>query len=160
LRKAALVKVSSDAVSDEKERMKDLKAGDLMSTNVVAVSPKATVIEAAKLMLEYRVSSLPVVDDGGLVVGVISEGDLVQRVEIGTDALPKAPFSLELARQFLKAHSQRVEDVMTPNVVAVAETTPLAEIANLFQSRRLKRVPVQGGEVLLVLSVARMFYGF
>jgi len=104
--------------------MEDLKARDLMSTEVITISPTATVIEAAQKMLDHRVSGLPVVDDEDRLIGVISEGDLLRRVEIGTDpGMSGSPFSLELAHEFLKAHSQDVEDVMTAKVASVLENT-------------------------------------
>jgi CBS domain-containing protein len=138
--------------------MEELKARDLMTTQVVTIPPKATVIEAAKRMLDHRISGLPVVDDEDRLVGVISEGDLLRRVEIGTDPAagnPGSPFSLELARQFLKAHGQYVEDAMTSQVASVLENTPLAEIAGLLQLMRLKRVPVTNhGKIVGVVSRA------
>jgi CBS domain-containing protein len=136
--------------------MEELKARDLMSTEVITISPKATVIEAAKKMLDHRVSGLPVVDDRDRLIGVISEGDLLRRIEIGTDpGMSGSPFSLELAREFLKAHSQDVEDVMTAKVASVLENTGLREIANLMQLMRLKRLPVTNhGKVVGVVSRA------
>jgi CBS domain-containing protein len=136
--------------------MEELKARDLMSTEVITISPKATVIEAAKNMLDHRVSGLPVVDDRDRLIGVISEGDLLRRIEIGTDpGMSGSPFSLELAREFLKAHSQDVEDVMTAKVASVLENTGLQEIANLMQLMRLKRLPVTNhGKVVGVVSHA------
>lgn len=136
--------------------MEELKARDLMSTEVITISPKATVIEAAKKMLDHRVSGLPVVDDRDRLIGVISEGDLLRRIEIGTDpGMSGSPFSLELAREFLKAHSQDVEDVMTAKVASVLENTGLQEIANLMQLMRLKRLPVTNhGKVVGVVSRA------
>jgi CBS domain-containing protein len=136
--------------------MDELTAGDLMSTKVVTVSPTATVVDAAKLMLEHRISGLPVVDEMRKLVGVITEGDLLQRIEIGTDdENPVDFFGLEVAQQFIKEHGRYVEDVMTPEVVTVAENTPLAEIAGLLHSKRLKRVPVTNdGHVVGVVSRA------
>jgi CBS domain-containing protein len=135
--------------------MEELKASDLMSGEVVTISPKATVVEAARLMLEHRVSGLPVVDAQGQLVGVISEGDMLCRAEIGAESVDDSFWSLELARQFLKAHGRYVEDVMTSKVVSVDENTPLAEIARLLQVMRLKRVPVTNhGEVVGIVSRA------
>jgi CBS domain-containing protein len=136
--------------------MEELKARDLMSTEVITISPHARIIEAAKKMLEHRVSGLPVVDDDGRLIGVMSEGDLLRRAEIGTDAATSGSlFSLELAHQFLKAHGQHVEDVMTQKVASVLENTALAEIASLMQLMRLKRLPVTNhGKVIGVVSRA------
>jgi CBS domain-containing protein len=136
--------------------MEKLTARDLMSTEVITVSPKATVVEAARLMLDHRVSGLPVVNDKGKLVGVISEGDLLRRAEMGTEAgAPGSFFSLELAHQFLKEYGRYVEDVMTPGVASVVENTPLPEIAGLLHLMHLKRVPVTShGTVVGVVSRA------
>jgi CBS domain-containing protein len=136
--------------------MTELHARDVMTADLATISPKATVIEAAKLMLDQRVSGLPVVDDDGRLVGVISEGDLLRRVEIGTEAeCSGAFFSSELARQFAKSYGQYVEDVMTAKVASVVANTPLVEIARLLQLMQLKRVPVtDGGKLVGIVSRA------
>jgi CBS-domain-containing membrane protein len=61
-----------------------MKASDVMSQTVVTTRPDATVEEAARLMIGQRVSGLPVVDEMGTVVGVLTEGDLLRRIELGT----------------------------------------------------------------------------
>ena len=77
--------------------MRERKASDVMSTRAVTVSSKASVVEAAELMLAHRISGLPVVDDFGRLVGVISEADLLRRPEIGTQGVGLDP---ELPSQF------------------------------------------------------------
>jgi len=69
----------------EKEECKGMKAADVMTTKVVAVASDATAQEAAELMVRHRVSALPVVDPSGKLVGIVSEGDLVRRAELGTE---------------------------------------------------------------------------
>ena len=136
--------------------MKELQARDVMSGEVIAVSPKAAIIDAAKLMLDNRISGLPVIDDRGRLVGVVTEGDLLRRVEIGTQTeCAGGFFSSELAHQFLKSYGQYVEDVMTTKVASVLVNTPLVEIARLLQLMKLKRVPViEHDEVVGIVSRA------
>jgi CBS-domain-containing membrane protein len=123
--------------------MKELKASDVMSTNVVSVSPGATVIKAAKLMLCNQVSGLAVLDDHDRLVGVVSEADLLRRPEIGTQAVNcDETFDLETASHFLKSYGRYVEDVMTTQVASVTKNTPLAEVADMLETMRLKWVPV------------------
>jgi len=124
-----------------------MRALDVMTRNVVTVQPDTEVSAAVKLLAEHDVSALPVVDDEGRLVGMLSEADLIHRSEIGTEA--HRPWWLEsvtgastLATEFAKSHGKKVGEVMTEGVVAVAEDTPLAEIASLFERRRIKRVPV------------------
>jgi len=137
-----------------------MEAKDVMSTEVVTISCKATVLDAAKLMLDRRISGLPVVDEEGRLVGMVSEGDLLRRIEIGTELHPwvQNPGSItdfELFRKYFKSHGRHVEDVMTRDVVRVFENTPLAKVAALLELKRIKRVPVMGnGAIVGIISRA------
>jgi len=123
--------------------MKELKASDVMSGDVVSISPKATVIKAAKLMLQNRVSGLAVLDDNGWLVGVVSEADLLRRPEIGTQVVDcDGTLEPQEASHFLKSYGRYVEDVMTTKVASVVKNTPLAEVADMLETMRLKWVPV------------------
>jgi len=126
-----------------------MKASDVMSTDVVTISSKATIFEAAKLMLDRGISGLPVVNGEGRLVGMLTEGDLFRRWEIGTEPHPAVRSrgsisNFEIFCEYLKSHGRHVEDVMTRDVVRVFENTPLAEIAALLESKRIKRVLVMG----------------
>ena len=135
-----------------------MQAQDLMTTTVASIREDATVQQAAKLMLERRVSGLPVLDGKDRVGGIVSEGDLVRRRELGTDA-PRSwwlsLFAEDAARDYLKTHSASVRDVMTTPVVSVLRTTPMQEIARLLEKHRIKRVPVlDGGRLIGIVSRA------
>ena len=136
--------------------MTNLQARDVMSGEPATISPKAGVVDAARQMLDRHISGLPVVDDSSRLVGVITEGDLLRRVEMGTEEQSDGSFfSSELAREFLKSHGKYVEDVMTTKVASVLPNTPLVEIARLLQLMQLKRVPViERGRVVGVVSRA------
>ena len=123
-----------------------MRAQDVMTTRVITVTPETTVLDAAKLFVENRISGAPVVSADGSVVGVLSEGDLLRRVEIGTDGAHRTSwldfFTDSDAQAYVKSHAVRVADVMTADVIAVDGDTPLAEIAALLESHGIKRVPV------------------
>ena len=130
-----------------------MKAREVMTTELHTIGPEATIGEAARLMLDHRVSALPVLADGKLV-GLISEGDLVRRVEIGTARTPsrwQALLSSEtaLAAAYIKCHARRVGDVMTPSPLSVGEDTPLIAIADLMEKHHVKRLTVTYGDALL-----------
>jgi CBS domain-containing protein len=135
-----------------------MKAMDVMVRDVVTVKPETDVASAIKLLIEQDISALPVVDDAGTVVGMLSEADLVRREEIGTEK--HRPWWLEaltpgsvLAEEFAKAHGLRVSEVMSPHVVSASEETPLAEIAALLEKHRIKRVPIiEDGKLLGIVS--------
>jgi CBS domain-containing protein len=135
-----------------------MRAIDVMVRDVVTVHPDTDVAEAVKLLAEHDVSALPVVNGEGRLIGILSEADLIHRVEIGTEK--RRPWWLEavsgagtLAEEFAKSHGKKVGEVMTSEVVVVSEETPLSEIAALFERKRIKRVPVvKDGKVVGVVS--------
>ncbi|MBX6424586.1 MAG: CBS domain-containing protein [Variibacter sp.] len=139
-----------------------MKAADVMVRDVVTIRPDSGVQDAARLLLENRISGLPVVDDEGRLVGIVSEGDLMRRPEAGTE--PRHSWWLELvtpnealAREFTKTHARKVADVMTRAVITAAPETPLGEIARLLEKHRIKRVPVvQDGRVVGIVSRANL----
>ena len=125
-----------------------MRARDVMTTAVISASPEMSVQETAKLLVEHSISAVPVIDADGKLIGIVSEGDLVHRVEIGTHArrrswwLELLASSRDLASEYVKEHAQTVKDLMTVDVVTVAEDTPLSEVAELLERHRIKRVPV------------------
>jgi CBS domain-containing protein len=116
------------------------------------------VAEAVRLLGEHDVSALPVVDEDGAVVGIISEGDLLRREEIGTEKhrpwwIEAVTPAVTLAHEFAKSHGQRVEEVMSTEVVSASEDTPLDEIATLLEKHRIKRVPIiKEGKLVGIVS--------
>jgi len=135
-----------------------MHAIDVMTRDVITVRPDTDIADAIKLLSEYDVSALPVVDAEGNLTGIISEADLIHRVEIGTEK--HRPWWLEavtgaaaLAEDFAKSHGKKVGELMTTNVVSAAEDTPLSEIAALLEHKRIKRVPItRQGKLLGVVS--------
>jgi CBS domain-containing protein len=114
---------------------------------------------AAKLLDDNRISGMPVVDAAGQVIGMISEGDLLRRAEIGTCERRRSWWlefftsTRELASEYVKAHAHTVKDIMHQPVVSVREDTALAEIADLLERYRIKRVPVlRDGKLVGIVS--------
>lgn len=142
-----------------------MKARDVMTGSVVSVGPDAGVQDIARLLLERRISAVPVVDDRNRVIGMVSEGDLMRRPESRTEAHASWWLDLlggpeERARLYLKSHGLTARDVMTRKVVAVGENTPLEEIATLLERNRIKRVPVlRGGKLAGIVSRANLLHG-
>ena len=125
-----------------------MKARDIMTATVITIGPDTPVREIAGLLFERRISGVPVVEDGR-VVGLVSEGDLLRRHEIGTDRSPaQASWWASLTKDdpapsaYVKSHARLARDIMSRDVVVVVENTPITEIASLFETRRIKRVPV------------------
>jgi len=137
-----------------------MKAADMMTTNLVTIGPDTSVRDAAWTMLTYRISALPVVDPEGKLVGIVSEGDLLHRVEAGTEHRRSWWYRFNmsaqvLAREFVKEHARKVSDVMTSEPVTVGPDTPALDIAELIETRRIKRVPVVAhGKLVGIVSRA------
>ena len=124
-----------------------MKASDVMVREVITTHPQASVSEVAKLLVDYDLSAVPVVDDEERVVGVISEADLLRREELGSEKI--RPWWLEaitpaaaLAKEFAQSHGKRVEEVMSSQVISATEDASLSEIASLLEKHRIKRVPI------------------
>jgi CBS domain-containing protein len=143
-----------------------MRAMDVMTTGVITVDPDMSVQNIAKLLSERGISGVPVVDAADRLVGIVSEGDLLHRVETGTERLPGRPRSWwldtigsdqELARDYVKSHGRTAKDVMTGEVISVTETTELAEVAMLLETNRIKRVPVlRDGKLVGIVSRANL----
>jgi CBS domain-containing protein len=141
-----------------------MKAGDVMTRNVVSTRPNASIAEMAKLMLDNRISGLPVIDDQGELVGIVTEGDCLRRAEMGTER--KRPRWLEfligpgrLANEYIHTHSRKVAEVMTQSPITVTEDAPLDEVVHLMESRRIKRLPVvRDGKVMGIVSRANLLH--
>ncbi len=142
-----------------------MKAADVMVRDVVTVAPDATVRDLAKTLVDHRISAVPVVDAEGRLVGIVSEGDLLRRTELGMERQRSwlDVFSLPetLTQEFVKSHALKVADVMTRDVVTAEEEASLAEIANLLERHHVKRLPiVRGGRVVGIVSRANILQAF
>lgn len=135
-----------------------MQAQDVMTTWVATIGTDANVREAARLMIERQVSALPVVDRKDRVVGIVSEGDLVRRKELGTETAGSwwlLALMQGAARDYLKTHATAVRDVMTRPVVSVRPSTSLRQVARLLVKNRIKRVPVlAAGRLVGIVSRA------
>jgi CBS domain-containing protein len=131
-----------------------MRVADFMSREVVTVRPDTPILIAARQMLEQKISGLPVVDDAGRVVGIVTERDLLRHGE--TEGVKRRPHWLQLivergglADEAGRFHARTVGDVMTHNPVTVTEATPLEEASRLIEENSFKRLPVVRGRELV-----------
>lgn len=139
-----------------------MKARDIMVAPVITAKPNTLIKNVAETLIHHRISALPVVDDTGRLVGIISEGDLLHRAEAGTEKRPswwlRAFIGTDvLASEYVKAHARKVADVMTREVVTASPETPLHKVAALLGKYSIKRVPiVENGQLVGIISRANL----
>ena len=142
-----------------------MQARDIMTIDVETISPETSMQDIVRSLMARNISAVPVVDGKGEVVGIVSEGDLIRRQEIGTDAHPSWWLGWllsveELAERYAKAHGLQARELMTTPVISVEEDTPIARIAELFEDHGIKRVPVvREGKLVGIVSRADLLRG-
>jgi len=122
-----------------------------MTPNVISISPEATITDAINLILQNHISGLPVIDESGCLVGIVSEGDFLHRVELGMERKRSRWLGLllgpgTLANEYVHSHARKIKEIMTSDPVTVTESTPLEEVARLMERHQIKRLPVVRGK--------------
>ena len=139
-----------------------MRAHQIMTRSVITVTPDATVLEAANLMLRYHVSGLPVVDTAGRLAGIVSEGDFIRRSEIGTQKQRGRWLKFLLgagkaASVYVHEHGRKISEVMTVDPITITEETPLDQIVSSMESNGVKRLPVlRDGRLVGIVSRANL----
>ncbi|MEH6579174.1 MAG: CBS domain-containing protein [Amphritea sp.] len=142
-----------------------MQAADIMTTDVITVSLTTEIREIAELLLKHRISAVPVVDAEQRVLGIVSEGDLLRRVENDTEQrhswwMELLVFNTHDPDTYLKTHGRKAHEVMTRDIISIREETPLYEIAQLLEKHHIKRVPVtRDGHLVGLVSRANLLHG-
>lgn len=138
-----------------------MNAADIMTPDVIVAHPDTPLQDLIDRMLTNRISGLPVVDDG-IIVGIVSEGDLLRRAETGTEKrrsqlLELVSSTATTAADYVRSHGRKAGEIMTTDLITVTPDTPIAEIAEILETRRIKRVPVVlEGKVLGIVTRANL----
>ena len=141
-----------------------MKALDVMTRRVISVEPDATVLDAARLMLQQHISGLPVIDKVGRLVGILSEGDFLRRRETQTERRRSRWLEFligpgKIAAEYTHSHGRKVAEVMTDDVYTIDEDTALEDVVDLMERRRIKRVPVlRGNKVVGIVTRSNLMY--
>lgn len=141
-----------------------MRAADVMTTGVVSITLNTEVREIADILVEHGISAVPVVDSEQHILGIVSESDLIRRIE-KNDGSHKSwwlkLFSGTSVVDYVKTHGRRAAEVMTPDPLTVTEDEPLYRIARLLEKNRIKRVPVvREGRLVGVVSRSNLLRGF
>ncbi len=134
-----------------------LNASDIMTTEVITVKKETSLKELARILYEKRINGVPVVDDDGLLIGIICESDLIRKdkkLHIPTVvALFDAVFYLEssknIEKEIKRINATTVRELYTPEVVTVDEKTPIDEIATIMTKKKIYTIPVMDGDRLV-----------
>jgi CBS domain-containing protein len=141
-----------------------MQAKDIMTQRVISVQSDASVMEAVRLMLQNKISGLPVLDAAGMLVGIVTEGDFLRRAEIGTQKRRSRWLEFligpgRLATEYVRAAGRKVNEIMTPNPHTVLEDVPLEEIVQTMERYRVKRLPVtRDRQVVGIVSRANLMH--
>ena len=137
-----------------------MKARDVMVSPVITAHENDTVREVAQLLIEKHISAVPVVDEAGKLVGIVSEADLLHRTEAGTERPVSWWLSLisgerAIASEYIQSHAVKLKDLMTRDVQTARANTPLYEIADVLEEKHIKRVPIVSDDGALIGIVSR-----
>src|SRR5271170_1013936 len=141
-----------------------MQVKDVMTRNVISVGPDETVLKAARLMLQNRISGLPVLDKDGELVGIVTEGDFLRRSELGTQRRRSKWLEFivgpgKLAEEYVQASGRKVEEIMTPDPWVVGEDDSLEQVVEQMEHRRVKRLPVvRAGRMVGIVSRANLMH--
>ena len=141
-----------------------MKAKDVMTRPVISIEPDMSVQQAAQLMLQRRISGLPVIDKSGRLVGIVTEADFLRRAETRTQRRRARWLEFlmgpgRLADEYVHTHGRKVKEVMTPDPQTVPEDCPLDEVVRLMEKRRIKRLPVtRADQVIGIVSRANLLH--
>ena len=141
-----------------------MQVRDVMTRNVIAAKADDSILTAARLMLQNRISGLPVLDTSGALVGVVTEGDFLRRGELGTKK--RRPRWVEfllgpgkLAEEYVHESGRKVSEVMTPNPHTVGEDATLQTVVTEMERYRVKRLPVmRNGQLVGIVSRANLLH--
>jgi CBS domain-containing protein len=124
-----------------------MRAHQIMTRKVISVKPDTSIVDAANTMLQKHISGLPVVNEIGKLVGIISESDFIRRAEIGTQRKRGRWLQFLLgpslaANDYVHERGRKVGEIMTPDPLTVTEDATLEEIVKVMEEKHVKRLPV------------------
>ena len=141
-----------------------MRVKDVMTPKVICIDADEPILKAARLMLQNRISGLPVLDKEGELVGIVTEGDFLRRGELGTQR--HRPKWLEfvvgpgkLAQEYVHTSGRKVEEIMTTDPWTIGEDATLEAVVEMMERRHIKRIPVtRRGRMVGIVSRANLMH--
>ncbi len=144
-------------LNDKEGRVAEMKAKDIMQTAVITVKEQATIEEIAKILIDNKISGIPVVNDARKLAGIVTEGDLVHK-----ETNPRLPNFINILgaiiyynglkrydEDFKKLLASKASEIMTKKVIVVAEDVEISEVGQLMIEHDIKQIPVMRGEQIV-----------
>ncbi len=134
-----------------------LNASDIMTTDVITVKKDTSLKDLAKILYKNHINGVPVVDDDGLLLGIICESDLIRKdkkLHIPTvvaifDAVVYLESPKSIEKEFKRISATTVEDLYTKKTITVDERTPIDEIATIMTKKKIYTIPVMDGDLIV-----------
>jgi CBS domain-containing protein len=131
-----------------------MRTHQIMTRKVMTVGVADSIVDAANIMLKQHVSGLPVIDEAGKLVGIVSQGDFIRRREIGTQRKRGRWLKFlvgpgKAASDFVREQGRKVGEIMTLDPHTVTEDATLEDIVQLMEHNNIKRLPVMRGDQLV-----------
>lgn len=131
-----------------------MRVREIMSRNVITIDADAPVSDAIRTMLSHHIGGLPVTDRNGTLIGMLSDGDFIRRVELGTEKrrgrwLAVLAGTSQVALDFARQHGRKVNEIMSPDPITVDENMPLEQVVQLMESHGVTRFPVMRDKSLV-----------
>ena len=141
-----------------------MQVKDVMTRNVISIGPDESIAKAAQLMLQNRISGLPVIDLNGELIGIVTEGDFLRRGELGTQR--RRPKWLEfivgpgrLAEEYVHSAGRKIDEIMTTDPVTASEDDTLEKVVEVMERRHVKRLPVvKNGRVVGIIARSNLMH--
>src|ERR1700674_909476 len=131
-----------------------MRAHQIMTRQVITITTDAPIVDAANTMLDKHISSLPVFDQAGMLVGIVSQGDFIRRAEIGTQRKRGRWLQLllgpgKVASDFVHERGRKVGEIMTLDPCTVTEDATVEDVVQLMEQKNVKRLPIMRGDQLV-----------
>ncbi|MFA4827779.1 MAG: CBS domain-containing protein [Thermodesulfovibrionales bacterium] len=145
-----------------------LKAKDIMTTDVITVKPSTTIEELSQKLMKHNISGLPVVNDAGDLIGIVTENDLIsqnKRLHIPTvmrlfDAFIVLESPGKIEKEMKKMTATTVDDICSKKIITVAEDTSAEEVATIMSEKKVHLIPVvQGKKILGIIGKMDLIKG-
>ena len=136
-----------------------MQAKEIMTTRVVTAGLETPIEEIAQLMLEHKISAVPLIDSDHRLLGIVSETDLLRREETDTEKFAQSWWLRlfnskdKLVTATVETRGHHAKDIMTSPAISIDEAMTIQDVASLFLRRKINQAPVlRNGKLAGIVS--------